>query len=273
MRIAAASATLFLFLQACSSTSAETGGFDQPNSLVAQEIQRRVEQIPFQHRDELFENLVWLVQNGEQALPAMVEGLGHDDAKVRSSCAWVLGRLRDRRTIPALQNAMDDRESGVRLEAARSLVAMGDLKWSKTLIEGLDSDKKEVRFMCNETLKTATGHDFGFDHLSANDAERRAATLRWRQWWGEYSGDTLFAQSYQVQHGLTPDVAAPAGETQPNSGNANTSTNANTTNSASGANDGRANGGNTTSGANATNNGGTATTPEEGATTTTNGGD
>lgn len=216
MRIAVASATLFLFLQACSTTNAVAEGFDKPNSLVAEEINRRVDQIPFQHRDELFENLVWMVQNGEQAVPAMIEGLGHDDAKVRSSCAWVLGRLRDRRTIPALQNAMGDRETDVRLEVARSLVSMGDLKWSKTLIVGLDSDKKQVRFMCNDTLKTVTGHDFGYDHLSANDGERRAATLRWRQWWGEYSGDTFFAQSYQAQHGLTPDVAAPVGETKPN---------------------------------------------------------
>jgi hypothetical protein len=229
MRIAAASVTLFLFLQACSTTTAEGEGFDKPNSLVAQEIERRVEQIPFQHRDELFENLVWMVQNGEQAVPAMVEGLRHDDAKVRSSCAWVLGRLRDRRTIPALQQAMNDGESGVRLEAARSLVSMGDLKWSKTLIEGLDSDKKEVRYMCNETLKTATGHDFGFDHLTANDAERRQAALRWRQWWGEYSGDTFFAQNYQTQHGLTTDVAAPVGETQPNNGNTPATPNTNTT--------------------------------------------
>lgn len=216
MRIAVASATLFLFLQACSTTNAVADGFDKPNSLVAEEINRRVDQIPFQHRDELFDNLVWMVQNGEQSVPAMIEGLGHDDAKVRSSCAWVLGRLRDRRTIPALQNAMGDRDTDVRLEVARSLVSMGDLKWSKTLIEGLDSDEKQVRFMCNETLKTATGHDFGYDHLSANDGERRAATLRWRQWWGEYSGDTFFARGYQAQHGLTPDVAAPAVETKSN---------------------------------------------------------
>jgi hypothetical protein len=215
MRIAVATATLFLLLQACSTPTATTGGFDQPNSLVAEEIDRRVELIPFQHREELYDNLVWMVQVGPQVVPAMIHGLEHGDAKVRSSCAWVLGRLRDRRTIPALQEAMDDGEAGVRLEAARSLVAMGDLKWAKTLIEGLDSDKREVRYMCNDTLKTATGHDFGYDHISPNEAERRVAALRWRQWWGEYSGDTFFAQNYQVQYGLQPDVAAPAGETKP----------------------------------------------------------
>ena len=216
MRIAAFGATLLLFLHGCSSTPvAKDNPYQQPNSLMAGEITRRVEQIPYQHRDELFQNLVWLAQTGEQTVPAMLDGLRHDDAKVRSSCAWVLGRVRDRRTIPALQQAMRDREASVRLEVARSLVSMGDMAWSPALIEGLDSDRKEVRYMCHETLKTATGHDFGYDHLDQDPKELRLSVLRWRQWWGEYSGDTMFASAYQQQHGLQPQLAAPAGETQP----------------------------------------------------------
>lgn len=213
MRIVAG-ATLFLLLQACSTTNATNDAFEQPNSIMSVEIDRRVGQIPYQHRDELYNNLVWLVQAGEQSIPAMMTGLTNSDPKVRSSCAWVLGRLRDRRTIPALQAAMNDGEQGVRLEVARTLVAMGDLQWSQTLIEGLDSDQKQVRFMCHETLKTATGHDFGYDHLNPNETERRVSVLRWRQWWGEYSGDTFFATNYQNTYHLQPNVAAPAGETR-----------------------------------------------------------
>jgi len=216
MRIAATCATLLLVLQACSTTTTSTESpFQQPNSLMAGEITRRVEQIPYQHRDELLQNLMWLSQTGEQVIPAVLEGLRHESPKVRSSCAWVLGRLRDRRTIPNLQAAMRDNEQGVRLEVARSLVVMGDLGQSQLLIEGLDSEKKEVRYMCHETLKTATGHDFGYDHLNQNDAEMKVSVLRWRQWWGEYSGDTYFAQSYQQKHNLQPAVAAPQGETKP----------------------------------------------------------
>jgi hypothetical protein len=218
MRIAAFGATLLLFLQACSTTPpASDSPYQTPNSLMSGEITQRVEQIPYQHRDELLQNLMWLAQTGEQTIPAMLQGLRHENAKVRSSSAWVLGRIRDRRTIPALQQAMRDDESSVRMEVARSLVTMGDMAWSPALIEGLDSDKKEVRYMCHEALKTATGHDFGYDHLQ-NDGDLRLSTLRWRQWWSEYSGDTMFAASYQQKHGLQPQLAVPAGETQPNPG-------------------------------------------------------
>ena len=71
--------------------------------------------------------------------------------------------------------------------------------------------------MCHEALKTATGHDFGYDHLGQNQQDTQLAVLRWRQWWGEYSGDAVFAKSYEQAHGLD-SVAAPAGETQPTEG-------------------------------------------------------
>ncbi len=216
MRIAATGATLLLLLQACSTTpTASTSPFQQPNSLMAGEITSRVEQIPYQHRDELLQNLMWLSQTGEQTVPALLAGLQHENPKVRSSCCWVLGRIHDRRTIPNVQAVMQDAEPSVRMEAARSLVAMGDIVWSPALIEGLDSEKKEVRYMCHEALKTATGHDFGYDHLNQNDGELKLSVLRWRQWWSEYSGDVFFAQNYQQQHNLQPTVAAPDGETKP----------------------------------------------------------
>ncbi len=222
MRIAATFASVLFAFAACSSTSptkSEEDPFIQPNSLMAGEITSRVQQIPFQHRDELVQNLIWLTDAGEQVIPAVLEGLKHQNAKVRSSCAWVLGRLHDRRTIPALRSIANDSETSVRTEVARTLVLLGDLQSCPTLIEGLDSDKREVRYMCHEALKVATGHDFGYDHLNASKRDMQTAALRWRQWWGEYSGDTFFAQKYQQQNGLEAQPAAPAGETKPNPGN------------------------------------------------------
>lgn len=214
MRIAAFGATVLLALAACSTTDSTESPFVQPNSLMAGEIDRRMEQIPYQHRDELLENLLWLAQTGEQTIPALLQGLRHENAKVRSSSAWVLGRLRDHRTIPNLQGAMRDSDTTVRMEVARTLVLLGDLTWCPNLIEGLDSEKKEVRYMCHEALKSATGHDFGYDHLNQNRTDLQVAVLRWRQWWSEYSGDTFFAQSYQQQHKLDAAMAAPMGETK-----------------------------------------------------------
>ena len=45
---------------------------------------------------------------------------------------------------------------------------MGDLSMAPTLIEGLDSEKKEVRFLAHESLKTQTGRDFGYDHRTTD---------------------------------------------------------------------------------------------------------
>ena len=213
MRIAATAATLLFAMTACSTTESTVNPYQQPNMLMSTEINQRIEQIPFQHREELVQNLLWLAQTGEQTIPALLTGLNNENPKVRSSCSWVLGRLRDRRTVPNLQQLINDKESSVRMEACRSLVMMGDLQQSPTLIEGLDSDKKEVRYMCHEALKTATGHDFGYDHLNQNQQDLQFAVLRWRQWWGEYAGDTFFASNYEQEHGLN-NLAAPAGETK-----------------------------------------------------------
>lgn len=213
MRIAVTAATLLFALASCSTTESTVSPYQQPNSLMSSEINQRIDQIPFQHRDELLQNLLWLHQAGEQTIPALLRGLNAEDPKVRSSCCWVLGRLRDRRTVNDLRQLVTDSEASVSLEACRTLVIMGDLEQSPRLIEGLDSDRKEVRFMCHEALKSATGHDFGYDHLTPNQNEMQLAVLRWRQWWGEYGGDTFFATSYQKENGLS-SLAEPGGETK-----------------------------------------------------------
>lgn len=216
MRIAAFGATLLIAFAACTTTTVKPAEspYLQPNSLMSGEISRRVEQIPYQHRDELLQNLMWLAQTGEQTIPTLLKGMQHENPKVRSSCAWVLGRINDRRVIPDLQPCMKDKDATVRMEVARTLVLMGDLAWSPTLIEGLDSDRKEVRYLCHEALKGATGHDFGYDHLSDKKDQMQVAVLRWRQWWSEYSGDAFFAKNYQEQHHLQGEPATPMGETK-----------------------------------------------------------
>ncbi|HLQ36297.1 MAG TPA: HEAT repeat domain-containing protein, partial [Planctomycetota bacterium] len=185
-----------LLLCGCGSSShqQQQNGFSAPNSLMSQEIDSRIDQIPYQHREELLQNLLWLSQSGEQTIPALLKGLSHDNPKVRSSCAWVLGRMRDRRVINDMEKHASDQSETVRLEVCRTLVVLGDLKFSPMLIEGLDSDHKEVRFLCHEALKSSTGRDFGYDHLSEDATQRRTAVLGWRQWWSEYSGDPFFAQ-------------------------------------------------------------------------------
>ena len=216
MRIVALMSLGLLGLSACQTTTpkVEADEFERPNDIMAKEIEERIAEIPFQRREELVDNLMWLAERGEASISALLTGLENDDPKVRSNCVWVLGRIQDRRTMPYLRPLTEDQDESVRLEAARQLVSMGDLQFAPVLIEGLDSDKTQVRYYCHEALKSATGRDFDYDHLSADALARTEAVYRWRSWWSEQSGDPVFAQNYAEQNGL--EVQQPSGsETQP----------------------------------------------------------
>ncbi len=202
MRSTAIIASMCLGLAACGTTHSEDNPYLKPNELMAREIDNRISQIPFQQREELFNNLLWLAQTGEQAIPSLLTALEHNNAKVRSNALWVLGRIRDRRAIPQMQPLVQDQDSTVRLEAARTLVLMGDLQHTPSLIDGLDSDRVQVRYLCHEALRQATGREFGYDHLADNLASRNQATYRWRKWWSDQSGDPWFAKDYAADRGL-----------------------------------------------------------------------
>jgi hypothetical protein len=204
-----ATPVLCLGLVACATTSTgEDSTFMKPNDLMGREIEDRITQIPFQHREELFNNLLWLAQTGEQAIPGLLEGLRHENPKVRSNCIWVLGRMRDRRTMGAMQPLTKDPVETVRLEAARTLVLMGDVQHVPELLRGLESNQIQVRYLCHEALKSSTGRDFAYDHLTDNQKARREAIYRWRQWWGQQTGDPFYAQSYATQNGIDPRASA-----------------------------------------------------------------
>jgi len=197
-------------LSGCGTTSYGSS-FAEPNALMGKEIDNRVKQIPYQHRQELLDNMLWLATKaGEQAIPTLLRGLHHREAKVRSSCAWVLCKIADRRVIPYLRDKTNDPHESVRLEVARALVYLGDLKQVPTLIQGLDSHLLPVRYNCHMALKDATKRDFGYDHLSESDIQRKKAVLAWRQWWGEQAGDPWFAKKYATDHGLGIPAQPPA---------------------------------------------------------------
>ena len=214
MRIPALIALAFTCV-ACATTQPGRP-YAEANSLMRTEIQARIANVPFQHNEELLDNLLWLESKaGEVAIPFLLDALKHDDAKVRASSAWVLGRVRDRRVIPDLRPLVEDKDEAVRFEVARSLVSMGDMKHTPLLIEGLDSEKASVRYNCQMALRDATNRDFGYDHLEDDLAIRRQGALRWRQWWGEQQGDPWFAEEYARKYQLLPEYAPakPMGET------------------------------------------------------------
>jgi hypothetical protein len=214
-----------LLLGSCGTATRKDSEFAKPNSLMADEIRSRVDNINYLHREQLVDNLLWLAQSGEQAIPSLLDGLQSGAPKVRSNCAWVLGQIGDRRVIPHLQKLVTDSHETVRLEAARTLVVLGDMKHAPMLIEGLDSERVQVRYLCHEALKDSTGRDFGYNHVAEDVGQRQQAVLKWRQWWSQQAGDPWFAQQYATRHGLdgatgagpvgTQPPSAPMGESAP----------------------------------------------------------
>jgi hypothetical protein len=175
--------SLVLGLCGCGTTR-PTSEFSEPNTILKDEVDRRINQIPFQHRDELLNSMVWLVGVGESAVPQLIVALDHTDPKVRSSAVWCVGRIGDRRVIPYLkQHNQREHDPIVRLESSRTLLWLGDYTQVPVLIEGLESDRTHVRYLCHEALRADTGRDFGYDHRVENTSERQAAVSRWREWW------------------------------------------------------------------------------------------
>ncbi|MEZ5962768.1 MAG: HEAT repeat domain-containing protein [Planctomycetota bacterium] len=211
MRLQAIIPLTLAVLTGCMSTTTSDQSYVKANSVVAAEITRRISDIQYQHRNDLLDNLMWLAQSGEQAIPYLLDAMHHQEPKVRANAAWVLGRIKDRRVIPELETAANDQNQTVRLEIARTLVTLGDIKYAPALIEGLDSDRPAVRYNCHQALKEASGRDFGYDHLAESEVDRQRATLRWRQWWGEQFQDPWFASSYAQAHGFDAnDTGRPA---------------------------------------------------------------
>ena len=199
--------TLVLVLQAallgsCGSVSesAKKSEYAAPNPLLRGEIQRRIDSIPYQHKEELLDNMLWLAAQGEVAMEQLIDALSAQDPKTRSSSTWCLGRIGDKRSIAAVRQRADTEEDEiVRLELARTLLLLGDFSKTPTLIAGLESDRRHVRYLCYEALRQQTGNDFGYDHRVEDPTERAKAVRRWREWWSTQSSDRMLQTGANTQ--------------------------------------------------------------------------
>jgi hypothetical protein len=157
-------------------------------------IQEKIKQIPYQHKEELLNNLMWLARAGDQAVPALDEALSHDDPKVRASCAYVFGQMGDKRTIPILQRHRNDPHPVARLEIARSLLILGDYSTVPLIIQGLNSDMQHVRYLCYDILHSTTGKTFDYDHRAVDPVDREPAIAKWQGWWEKQTTESWFQQ-------------------------------------------------------------------------------
>lgn len=123
-----------------------------------------------------------LVGKGEPAVPALRGALVADDPALRANAAYLLGVLKDRRTVPDLVRAStDDPDAMVRYEAASALLELHDARGFAPLVGGLDDADARRRAKCIDVLAETTHERFGFEP-DGEPVERAAAIRRWKAW-------------------------------------------------------------------------------------------
>jgi len=169
-------------LTACQ-TSTQKAGVEgnKKNEIVAAEVDRRIAELRYLHGNELLQSMSRLVAIGEPARDSIREGAKSDDWLTRASLAWVMGASADRRYIEDLRDMLRDSVPGVRYESAAALVSLGDSSGFGVLVDGLSDADIRNRYKCFESLKRATGQDFGYRHDAAPET-RRVAVTRWVDW-------------------------------------------------------------------------------------------
>ena len=96
----------------------------------------------------------------------------HPDADVRRNAAWVLGRQRDPRILPALMAAVNDADSSVRLRVAESLGVWRDESVTSALLRLLQDADSDVRAQAAQSLGQGEHHSALAALLAAvNDPE------------------------------------------------------------------------------------------------------
>jgi len=109
-------------------------------------------------------------------------------AQVRAGAAEALGFLRAYTAADALAQALIDDSPEVRRQAAMSLAWCGVRKQIPALLEALADRDWVVRQGAWAALTNLTGMEFEFDALA--EAEMRKKQInRWQQWWMQWSLD------------------------------------------------------------------------------------
>lgn len=86
-----------------------------------------LEQLGDQNADVQQQAAISLIEQNKFALPLVTRALrSSSNAQVRYLCAWILGQIRDTRSVPALIEALSDEDERVQDWAAKALGELGD---------------------------------------------------------------------------------------------------------------------------------------------------
>lgn len=148
---------------------------------IQQDIRDLMERVPAANPWEWSQLSRKLAAYGEPAVPQLMANLEASDESVQLISAFVLGVIKDPRSLDALHRSTLRGGEKVRFEAATSMLRMGDRRGLGTMIDGLEHPDPLIRARAILVLKERTGETLGY---KADDRppDRAAAVARWRAW-------------------------------------------------------------------------------------------
>lgn len=170
----------------CPPCTVDAGEGNRPYYTGTDAQRERVETLVSQLETTRGEAFLLLAQRiiafGERAVPPLLEALAAPGERSRQHAAYILGVLKDRRTIPALAKVADeDLVPAVRYEAAGALLEMGDPRGLDVLVSGLCDLDARLRAKCIDVLAEKTTRRFGYEP-DGSPPDREEAVRRWRAW-------------------------------------------------------------------------------------------
>lgn len=155
---------------------------------IQQDIHDLMSRVPAARPDEFNILARKIAVYGEPAVPVLVGTLREQrEERVHIMAAYVLGMLKDPRSLSALHEATFHPSESVRFEAATSMLRMHDRRGLTTMIAGLEHPDPLVRARSILVLEERTGETFGYK-ADARPGDRAAAVSRWRAWHVQTSG-------------------------------------------------------------------------------------
>ncbi len=197
-RTVLASLLLLVGLASCASTSkgADDGASEwlKPSPNLRRQIEDQITRLPWTHGLERVEQITWFAGVGEPAYSYLLELCSDARPDVAASAVAALGATGDSRLVEPLRQvewrAGDDK--ALRFERARAAIRLGDWGQIGVLVDGLEDSSPWVRGLSITTLREATRIDLGFD-ANADEANRRAAVQRWRDWVARRTSEGIVA--------------------------------------------------------------------------------
>lgn len=150
-------------------------------------IRSIIEELPSLRGQKLLHALEFLVSQKQLAVEPVLAALPDANSRTRANLLYVLSWSRTKEARAALVEHLNHPDTMVRYESAAGLLQQGEMSAAPVMLELLDSKDRQTRFKAIESLRNATGRDFGYQ-FSADDESRSAAVARWQNWWREEQG-------------------------------------------------------------------------------------